>query len=473
MAPPVEKGRRWLIAAHLYGALVAVVLGYFLFRIPIQLTDSLANLMVLDRPLPVLMRDAVQQGYFRPGLWAEFKAVYELSDGNYFLGFRLTHAVQAFLVIALFIQLLQPRRATAALLVPLALAALIGGHTFSGLMYEAYPVNAFVTIVICTLAAAVISFARYRWWNDVAIVVLFAGAVSAVESGVLVWVVAVAGYLIGLRGVSGRGVGALGALLAFYFVLRFAVFDVGVPALDQREAGFGFERYEVQELTAMFGGGAAGFYAYNVAVSVLGVLFAEPRNGVWALTRAVAAGQVEPALVVAVVSSALSTLLIGLYVWRRRAALRARSFDRGDRIVLLFLAVLAANAVVSYAYTKDMIVSPAGAFFAAALFVACVDLVDRYAEWRRPAAAASLVLLMVVSTSWAVRAVGLHARLNETSTRVREEWARADDFLRDWGYEGGLHAPEAALARELQADAIDRPAYPPLRESWTRLFELD
>ncbi len=52
----------------------------------------------------------------------------------------------------------------------------------------------------------------------------------------------------------------------------------------------------------------------------------------------------------------------------------ARTFSHGDRLVILFVVVLAANAAISFGYTKDIIMSPAGLFQAAAVFVAVRDL---------------------------------------------------------------------------------------------------
>ena len=59
-----------------------------------------------------------------------------------------------------------------------------------------------------------------------------------------------------------------------------------------------------------------------------------------------------------------------VFVWRRRDAWLARRFERDDQLVALFVMILAANAVISYPYTKDVIMSPAGAFFAVAGFAA-------------------------------------------------------------------------------------------------------
>lgn len=469
----VADERRWLGLSHGYGLLVAAGLGYFLLRIPIQVTDCFTNMLALDRSFGDLMRETFsQRAYLRPGLWAELKMVYELADGGYFAWFRLTQAVQVLLVIVLFVQLLQPRTVAAAVAVPLSLAVLIGHHTFAWTVREAFPINTFLTILVCCAAAANIAFARHRWWSDAAAACLFIVAALTVESGLLVWVILVGAYLMGLRGVSRGGVAVLVGLLAIYFWMRFGLLDVGVPGLLARDAGFGFERYDAAELNEMFGGRPYGFYAYNVLSSILTVLFAEPRNGVWQLTNGLVQRAPEPAFVVNVMASVLATGLVCRFAWKRRHAWMARRLDRADQLVVLFTIVLAANAVISYAYTKDVIVSPAGMFFAAAVFVGCRDLVEDLAR-RRTGLAWTMAFFAMLSCAWAIRAVGIHAGLADTSVRVREEWAYVDDRLAAWGYDT-LSPRELALKQQLQDDAVlHHPANPQLREKWTRLFDTE
>ena len=70
--------------------------------------------------------------------------------------------------------------------------------------------------------------------------------------------------------------------------------------------------------------------------------------------------------VIRVVSSVLGSALIVLYAWRRRAAWWSRQTTIGDQLLIVFVALAGANAVLCYAYTKDVILSPAGGARAAA-----------------------------------------------------------------------------------------------------------
>jgi hypothetical protein len=78
-----------------------------------------------------------------------------------------------------------------------------------------------------------------------------------------------------------------------------------------------------------------------------------------------------------------------------------------------------------------------------------------------------------VSTTWSIRAIGLHAALIQTSAQVREQWAYIDDYLAEVGYNPPPPHVEA-LKRQLQDDAIVKhPARALLRDEWSRFFEVE
>ena len=460
-------------ASYGYAALLAVTLGYFLLRIPIQVNDSFVNIAVLDRPFWDLMLDIIAQpGYLRPGIWAALKGVYDLSGGDYFYWYRWTQVLQVVAVIWLFIRLVRPTTAAGAAVLPLALAVLVGSHTFAWTVREAFPINTFLTIVVLCLAAVNLVFANYRWWNDVGVAILFVVAALTVESGLLVGVIVVGGKILRLRGVSTGGTVAVVALMLAYFWIRFGLLSVGVPSLADREAGFGFERYGGPELVSMFGASPLGFYVYNVVSSITGVLTAEPRDGVWRLTRSFVEGTPDSRLIVSVLASGLATGVLCRFGWRRRRAWRDWNLQRDDQLVLLFVLVLVANATMSYAYTKDVIMSPAGVFFAAAVFPASRDVVELLPMMGRGGRAAAVLVLATLSVTWGIRQVGIHAGLARTSVQVREQWAYIGDWIEQRYDEPGPSV--TALSRHLQDDAVIRhPAKMPIREQWTRLFETE
>ena len=470
--------RYWLLLSYGAAVLMSATLGYFLLRVPIQTTDSFTNILLLDAPFMDVLRTGIEPGYLRPGLWAQLKIVYDLSQGEYFYWFRWTAVVEVLCVLLPFTALLRPVTAPAALVFPLALAVLVGHHAFAWTIREAFPVNAYLTNVIFCAVVVNLTLGAYRWWKDVVVVAIVIAAVTSLESGLLVGGIVVAGYLLGMRGVSRAGVGVVLALIAAYFVLRFGVLGTGLPSLIERESSFGFERYSGEELSRIFEGRVHVFYAYNVIASVLGTLFAEPRDGMWRLTRSLLDGSPDPRLLVGVVSSSIATGLIGRYVWVRREFWRRWDLERGDRIVMLFVLVLLANAGISFAYTKDVIMSPAGYFYAAAFFVGCRHYVDSLrlepvgTRARRLAPGIGTALMLVLSMTWTIRAVGLHAALTQTAYKVRQQWAYFDAFIER------NHQPVPprvqALKTHLQNDAVSvHSGSVEMREELTTLFEMD
>ena len=285
-------------------------------------------------------------------------------------------------------------------------------------------------------------------------------AALTVESGLLVGVVVIAARMAGATGVSKAGTWVQVALIGGYFALRFLVLDVGAPGLTERSSGFGFSVLDPDELLARFGGNPLLFYAYNVLSGLSSILFAEPRSGVWAVTGAVRAGEVRLADLVGVLASAGGTCLIAGYLWARRAAWRAWSLDGDDRIVAVFLAVAAANAAIGFAYSKDVILSPAGAFFALALTVAVRRLIQQTHAARLRSAAVA-ILLLALSSAWAVRGLHLHAVLRAEAETARNDWAYADQWIEE---QGMTFSPAGAeLKRRLEADAVLRlPARDPV-----------
>jgi hypothetical protein len=468
------RDRRWVVVSHAYALTVAAAIGYFLMRIPIQVGDAFTALQSLQTSFGALVRDQFfQAGYLRPGLWAEMKLVHDLSGGEYFYWFRTTQVLQVTVLLALFVHVLRPRTPRDAVVVPLAVAVLIGSHTFAWTVREAYPINTFLTILLCCVAAAALSSGPARWWTSPAAVLLFAVSALTVETGLLVWVILATGYLIGWRGVSYSGVVWTTALLAGYFALRFLILANGLPGLSERDSGFGFTRYAPQEIQAMFAANPILFYAYNVLVSLATVLVAEPRNGVFDLTRGIAEGQVDPALVIGFLASTLASAVVFRYVWTRRRSWWSLSFSHEDRLVVVFFVVLLANAAMSFAYTKDVIMSPAGLLYAAAVYVAVRDLVQRPASSTAARLAVAAVVL-VLSVTWAIRSVGLHAALDRTAGSVREEWADVEQRLVRMGRASGVSLSPTGLARQLQDDAnLRHPSRPQLRDELTTLFEID
>jgi hypothetical protein len=453
------------LAAYVMALAASLALGHFLLGLPIQVSDSFGHMLQLTKSWQSLIVERFsQEGFLRPAMWLEMKIVYELADGNYTRWFRATHVVQVVTLTGLFIALIRPRTWRDVACVPLALAVLFGVHTFVGTVAEAFPINTYMTMLLLCVTTAVIALRPHAWWSDAAAAVLFVIAALTVETGLLVWVIVAGAALLGARGVSRTGVVLVTALLGAYFFVRFIVFDVGLPGLVERSSGFGFRVLDPPELIARFGDHPLLFYAYNVMASMLSVLFSEPTGGVFWLTRRLASGAVPPFMIVNVIASTGVVLLLAAFAAARWRQWLARRFDDDDRLVLLFAIVLAANAVIGYPYTKDVIMSPAGVFLAAATFGAARWLLAEtaIAPMHGARAIAIVAAVAIVSSTWSFRVMGLHARLRRAAVVERLDWAYIDSEIAA----GRIRAEDEqsrTLLNTLQDDAlVRRPAPPPL-----------
>jgi hypothetical protein len=410
---------------YAYAVVIALGLGYFLWRMPFQFSDNLANVLVLETTSfqDLLVGQFYTHAYLRPLLWGQAKLIFDLSGGHHFAAFRLFQIAQLVLLFVLVARFLHVRSGRDLVVVPATFAILVGMHTFDGAVREAFPVNHFLTILICCLAACNLAASRPGWWKDGSAVLLLAYAALTIESGLLVWVTVLSCYLVGWRGISWRGVAGTTAFVGFYFFLRYVVLDVGTPGLIERSSGYGWSTRDPDELVRLFGANPLTFYAYNVSCSVATVLFAEPRGGVWIFTRELLNGSVPAGLVLRVATSCLTTGLVAWSIVRRARDWRGRELEHADRVLLLLPLVLVGNAVLSFGYTKDVIMSPAGVLYGVAAAIALRDVLRRSRSLDLAAGALVAALLLVVSSGWTVRALGLEYQLRRTAFVNRNDWA--------------------------------------------------
>ena len=138
--------------------------------------------------------------------------------------------------------------------------------------------------------------------------------------------------------------------------------------------------------------------------------------------------------------------------------------------MLLFLALLAANAAISFPYTKNLIMNPAGVFFALAVFAASRTWLSEVGPKRL---AVSATLFAVLTCGWTFRVAGLHYGLRRTAALQRAEWVHVDDWLTRQRI--ALAGPEARALRDtLQRDAVwvhPTPFQP--SATWARWFDID
>jgi hypothetical protein len=80
--------------------------------------------------------------------------------------------------------------------------------------------------------------------------------------------------------------------------------------------------------------------------------------------------------------------------------------------------------------------------------------------------------MLLLSVTWTIRAVGLHAALTQTAYKVRQQWAYFDGYIQR---EYKPVPPKVeTLKTHLQRDAVVvHPGTLEMREELTPLFEMD
>lgn len=477
-ASTISNSRVYAATAAIAAAVLALAIGRDLLHMPLQVSDSLGPILdaaQASSPWQEFQRHLTDANYFRPLRYAIIKIVSDLSQGHYFLGYRLFHALLVCAFLALFVRALEVGDRITLAVAPLALTVFVGIHTFLGTVKEIYPTNHFLQIAVLALVALNLAQTRGGVLVDAAILLTFAIAALTLESGLLVAVVVAAAWLSGMPGVSRRAVIGIVVVLAAYCWVRFVWLDVGLPTLEERSTGFWLEAIDPPEIRARFGDNLAPFYAYNVASSVLSLLLSEPRSGVWVLIRAIRGDQLALRHGVNICASLFATGLIVAYVIDRVRSGVRRPSTLADRHVVIFTAVLAANAALSFAYTKDEIISIAGAFYALPVFGAAVYFLRRWPDRRRswPAAAALCLLCVAGSSAWAIRAAGVHHVLRSQAFTQRNDWTRVErQWRRDGNWERYAHSEP--LIRQLREEAISmRVVNPQFMPRWMeRVFDI-
>ena len=428
------------------------------FRIPIQVSDSLEIIEVVDRTPSIV--SAFTEGLYasrtmlRPMRQAGTKILLEIArgiGGRYNLVFRGFHAAAAALLILLFAGVARPRDWTGVSALCFAMLVLTGLHTFGGMMREAYPINHFLLISIYCLAAFAIAETRGGMAADIAACVLFVVASLTLESGVLVFAVGVAAYLSGLRGVSRRALVAMAILAAGYVILRVPVLQMAGNSVGERQTGFGTEMLTTGELRARFGATPWLLYAYTIVCSLLTVPFSQPVAGQWTAFAPWDPNAPPLFFLNDIGTSAAATAGVIWYMARRRAPDGRRRWL--DPAPLVMLALVAGSALLSYAYAKSEIMSAAGVFYALVVYFAVRELTEvLITRASRSMRAPVLLATILVAGAWGWRAMGLQYRLQRGAFEARSEWV-----LRMPPYnEPPVPLPNARLTPRLLDEALHR-----------------
>jgi hypothetical protein len=447
----------WATAA--VAASIALGLSWCITHSPLTLNDGLGP--ILESRTSESVRDTYERalysaGYWRPLRLVQIKLVVDASPADSTSSFKAIHVALTFAALLLFAVWVRPQSVAEFSAAAVALMILVGHHSFFALFSEAYPINHFLEIVALALAVAGLARGAPRWWKGALAALLIAIGAVTIESGLLIGVLAVACWMVGWRGIPGRGVVAIVVLLAAYFYVRFVVLQIPSPGLDERSAGWWLQRLEPPELLARFGDNPLPFYAYNVMAAVLDVLFSEPRQGSWMMVLRWTEDNMRPWVFVHLISSLLVTAALltalgpALLRWWRR------TLQERDRFVLVAFMVIGANSVMSFGYVKDEVLSVGVVFYAGGAFAVIAALGDRLQHARRRVPqAALLVMLVATSVLWSSRAAATFFSLQSSAFKVVNDWAKYSLEREDrdlWEAEASRSAYLAIRSRSLSYD---------------------
>lgn len=429
--------RHWTALAALAALALAAGLAWCIAASPLTLYDGLGPILDssrVDDAVAIFRRAMDTPGYLRPLRLAQIKAAYDLAPANPIGTFKAIHVALTLAAFLAFVAWLRPSSAAEAAAALVALVVVAGHHSMFMLLAEAYPINHFLEMVVLALLLALLARGAPRWWKAVLAPIILIVALATLESGLLLAVVAVTCWLVGWRGITGRGVIACLVVVAGYFWIRFGVLQIVSPGLDERAAGWGMSRLEPEELIARFQANRLPFYAYNVVSSLLDVLFSQPRNGTWIMARRWIDGDFTPWMAIHLGSSLIISLMLLAAAVRALPRWWSSTLDDRDRFVLLAVAMVGANAVISFGYVKDDVLSLGATFYAAGAFAVLARAAERASAGGRGRQVAAAVLI-AASLLWTVRATGTFFSLRAFAYRTGADWARY------------------SLERELPADA--------------------
>ena len=447
-----------LLAAVL-AALITIPLADSLYRVPIQVSDSLEPIVI------AATYDSARRLYadsltfspttFRPLRYLQARWLLEIAENTgvtYTTVFRGVHVALLVVLVALFLLAARVRDWNDLTAFSVAFPVLLGIHTFAAMLFEAFPVNHYAEVGACALAVFVLAQRAPRWYVPLAACVLLIIALSVIESGAMVWLTVVCCGAAGMPGIRRSAVVSTTVLFGAYLLLRHQLGIVS-PGIGGHGSGYGATFYSAEELAERFGAHPAGLMLYNVAGGLASLLFSEPRNGVYSLLGAWRAREIHPVVTVNVLSSLATTLVLIWYAARYLRITRSR-WSEAERAFAAAAVIFLGNAALTAVYIKDEIISVGGLFYAVCTFVAIRALIEALPR-RGGALAWTLSLVLAADAGlWAFRVVGVHYQLRYDAFKTRNDWVDVlrEDKRGDWPRDNR----QLAVTQRLRTEAIDR-----------------
>ena len=427
-----RDGRRssvvWTIAALAALSPLLVTLCLTLWRTPVPLSESVALLEDVARRAPARFL-IPETPYYRPLFHLTLSAIWHFggSLNAKLAAIRLVHITAIALLLVLFVRHLRPRAPIDAALAAVAAMILVGSPGFR----DNLEIPLTYTIVGMAVAAAVWTLLNGQssrvgaekppgpvLWRAIVIIALVLVAIGFKEQGLVLVPVVVVAWWTGAPGVN-RGLAATVAAIAVaYLALRLG-WKAEWHQFEQA-VGLGFTELEPENAVARFGAFPYWLYAYSAASTVANVLFSEPSRGVFRIVRDISQGNVEPWAVNNIFSS---LALTGVITWWGVTKTRKPGpWSPESRLFLALVIALLSCGVLSFNYSRDRLGGMATVFYAMAAFFALRAAAARIIQTGRVLFAAGSLGLVLLASSWCIRAVGTLEYTRLTAERNQEEW---------------------------------------------------
>ncbi len=418
--------RRWKLIALGAGGTLLVPLAFWLFQTEFSLTDSV---LVFERATRRSWGELLWEQFvsgteeFRPLYYVIVRATYDVAGGPSVAVFRTAQVAVLLLCCMFYYWLITPRSPSTALGFVAALACFVGLHTSVNNLTFSLPVYFGPFVVAIVLGTFLLLRRPPSLGVDIAAGLLSLAAVFLVEYGILVGLIWLVAGVLRLGSASRRGVILTLTAIGLYVALRVSTNTHPVPGPFYTETGLFFtEGVSVNELRDIFAGQAWMFHAYNVMATFLGLLFSEPRGGVYfALDSLFNDAPTRPWQLVNWTTSLLSTELILIWIvqWRRRSLEERRT-------IVLAVVVIIVNSVFGYLYTRDRIQFVGGTMYALLLGMAIVSLWEHRLTHTQTRSRLMASVLIVLTIGWGVRAAGTIVWARDEAWAARDEWANYD-----------------------------------------------
>ncbi|MEQ1757990.1 MAG: hypothetical protein ABL986_06695 [Vicinamibacterales bacterium] len=422
--------REWPRVAGLLLALaMALSIAHSVYRIPVQVGDSLDVILVSRHAESSveLLKDASTWSptTLRPMRYLQARWLSVLAESlgtSYHAVFRGTHAALATIIVGLIAWIANPRRWADVVALGIALTVLIGLHTFDAMMREAFPVNHYAEVAAAALFVLGSSLRPHRLISEIVVLLALVWGLLLIESAGLIWIVIVTCAALRMPGMRTRTAVMATVVLALFFIARWQL-EISTPGIGSHSSGWGGGVLSGDELAARFSTNPWPFYAYNVSGGALSLLASEPRFGMYQLLAAQAAGSLNPVVTINLVSSLGMTVVLIICCW---SAMR-RPFHQWSletKTLATGIVVITVSAVLCAAYIKDDIISTAGVLYAVMAYLAVQWALGRLETGMRDTSVVALALcLALVAPLWGFRAVGTHYELRRVAFTTRNDWA--------------------------------------------------